>query len=291
MKVRVAILKAFGKTARGGNLAGVVVGSNKFNRAQMQRIAKKVGYSETAFIYKKSDRVFNIRYFTPTKEVSLCGHATIAAFSHLYIQGSVKVGHYQLKTKAGLLDITVKRGGIILMSQVKPIYSELVSTKELAGALRIPEHKLAVGGLLPQIVSTGGRDIMVPIKSRRLLFSLKPNFRALARISKKTKSIGFQVFTFDTLQKKAAAHCRNFAPWYGINEESATGSSAGALGSYLFKYFQVPQRRALRLVFEQGYSMQKPSEILVELETKNHKVVRVKVGGGAILVKALSYDV
>lgn len=80
----------------------------------------------------------------------------------------------------------------------------------------------------------------------------------------------------------ANANCRNFAPLYDIPEESATGTSNGALGCYLYHHRKINNEQALNIVFEQGYSMKKPSEILVSLVVKENEILEVKVGGSAM---------
>jgi PhzF family phenazine biosynthesis protein len=81
---------------------------------------------------------------------------------------------------------------------------------------------------------------------------------------------------------QAHAHTRNLAPLYGIPEESATGTANGALASYMFAYGEINRREAGNLIIEQGYSMNKPSEIIVELTTHAKDIIGVKVGGKAI---------
>jgi PhzF family phenazine biosynthesis protein len=78
------------------------------------------------------------------------------------------------------------------------------------------------------------------------------------------------------------AHCRNLAPLYGIPEESATGTSNGALASYLFQQGLVNALQAKKLIMEQGYSMKMPSEIVVSLTTNGNTILQVKVGGKAL---------
>ena len=135
-----------------------------------------------------------------------------------------------------------------------------------------------------QIVSTGLRDVFIPIKSLKELDNIQPDFEKISKISKKYKVIGYHLFTLES-KFGSTAHCRNFAPLYGINEESATGTSSAALGCYLFKYGKISKKEANRLVFEQGYSMKKPSEIVVTLKIQNDQIKEVKVGGVALVIK------
>ena len=281
MQLEVYTLNAFAKTPNGGNPAGVVLDSDGLTENQMQRIASAVGYSETAYVQKSSEADFKVRFFTPIDEVDLCGHATIATFYLLASEGIVDTGKYTQETKAGFLGIEVKENNTIFMDQKPPEFSEIVPKKKIAETLNISEDLFAAD--LPiQIVSTGLRDILIPIKSLDDLHKIKPDFDAVARVSKKYDVVGYHMFTLETLNN-STAHCRNLAPLYDIPEEAATGTSSGGLACYLFKYKKITNISTL--VFEQGYSMNKPSEILARLDVEDQRITRVRVGGVANNIK------
>jgi len=98
------------------------------------------------------------------------------------------------------------------------------------------------------------------------------------------------VFTLESLDN-SIAQCRNFAPLFGIPEESATGTSNGALGCYLFKYGKISGDQARNIVIEQGYSLKKPSEIFVSLRVKETEIVEVKVGGKALNLTTIEVEI
>ena len=79
MNVKVITLNSFALESGGGNPAGVVLDASGLAEAQMLEIAKKVGFSETAFVMESDKSDFRVRFFTPEAEVDLCGHATIGA--------------------------------------------------------------------------------------------------------------------------------------------------------------------------------------------------------------------
>ena len=81
------------------------------------------------------------------------------------------------------------------------------------------------------------------------------------------------------------------APLYGIPEESATGTSNGALACYLFKYGKIKSDNTNHIVIEQGYSMEKPSEIIVSLITEGKEVIEVKVGGKALNLSEIEVEI
>lgn len=284
MIVKAYLLSSFGVDELGGNPAGVVLNSEKLNDAQKKKIASKIGYSETAFVQKSDIADYKVTFFTPTKEVDLCGHATIATYSHLFNKENLAAGEYTQELKAGILKMKVEKDGTVIMDQTPPQFFDVLPAHEIADLLGIDIHEISSTGLQAQIVSTGLKDIFVPIINRKILFELKPNSKKIALFNKKTDTIGLHVFTLDTINPNSVAHSRNFAPLYGIYEESATGSSTGALACYLYKYHNLKDKQLSHLLFEQGYSMKKPSHIVVSLEADHSEINRVQVGGKATLL-------
>lgn len=281
MEIKVYTLNSFGKTKDGGNPAGVVLKGDGLSEDEMKKISKEVGFSETAFIKKSNKADFKVEFFTQTEEVELCGHATIAAFSLLLKKGIIKEGTYSQETKAGVLEIKALKGNVIFMEQTKPKFYNCLDKREVADTLNISKGDI-VDSLPIQVVSTGLKDIFVPIKSKEILNRIKPNFNKIIELTKREEVIGYHLFTLDT-QSSAAANCRNLAPLYGINEEAATGTSSGALSCYLYKNGIIKEENAGSIVLEQGYSMEKPSEILVNLSIENGEIEEVRVGGKASL--------
>lgn len=288
MIVKVYTLNAFAKTKKGGNPAGVVLDANSLSSSDMQKIALKIGFSETAFVQNSNNADFKVRFFTPSGEVDLCGHATIATFYLMAKNNILDVGTYTQETKAGILSIEVKKDNTIFMTQNKPQFFDVINKKEIADSLNISEE-IICDDLPVQIVSTGLKDIFIPIKSLKNLQSIKPNFEEVSKISRKYNTIGYHMFTLET-KFGSTAHCRNLAPLYNIPEEAGTGTSSGALSCYLFKQGQVSQGDVNNLVFEQGYSMKKPSEIFVNLKLQNEQITEVKVGGIASDIQEIILD-
>ncbi len=275
--VKVNTLNAFIRSEGGGNPAGVVLSADFITDEEMLRIAKKVGFSETAFVLKTDKADLRLRYFTPAGEVPLCGHATVASFGLLAMKGSLAAGKYKLETKAGILNIEILPDKKILMDQNLPEFFETIDKNEIAESLKIPVE--AICPELPvQVVSTGLKDIIVPIRSLKELLSIDPDFDEIKEVSRRCQGAGYHVFTTETMHG-STAHCRNFAPLYDIPEESATGTASGALACYMFKYGIINEKQSENIVFEQGYSMNRPSEIFASLQINDGKISGVKVGG------------
>lgn len=281
--VDVYVAVAFSKDAKGGNKAGVVLGRSELTSVQKAAIAKEMGYSETAFVLDSDKADFKLQYFTPTEEVPLCGHATIAAFSTLKLLNMLDKPDCTIETEAGILNIHIKDDGLILMEQNRPAYLEVLDSDIFTGCIErnFIDHRFPI-----QIVSTGLNDVMLPVDSVEHLEQLSPDLEMIANMSKEKEVVGVHAFTM-IKESDVTAICRNFAPLYGIDEESATGTANCALACYLFKYY----KQQSQYVFEQGHNMGDISRIVVNLSYHENVIDSVFVGGYGYLLGKRSLPV
>lgn len=282
-----AILKAFTFENSGGNGAGVILLDKQISNEEKQEIAAKIGLSETAFILQEDEDNFDASFFTPVCEVDLCGHATIAAFYYLGLVGVIK-GMDEIKkvyqhTRTGKLEIDIifnDKVDYVLMQQNKPqIYDELagLDIRDIAYSLNITEDKIGLNDveIIPAIVSTGLKDIMVPVKSRSVLNSLNVRLDKIFDKSIEKDVVGYHVYTIES----GKIYARNFAPKVGINEECATGTSNGALCSLLYSKNIISSEAEVI----QGESMNEKSLIYVKITNQDNSL-DVRVGGRASLI-------
>lgn len=287
MDIQVYILDAFSYQEKGGNPAGVVLNADHLSTAQMQQIAYQLGFSETAFILTSTVADYHIRYFTPNHEVDLCGHATIASFYLMVNQQYIRPGKYQIETLAGRLGIHIQEDHYVFLTQPLPEFDIEVDRQEIVDSLGISVAELSID-LPVQIVSTGLRDMMIPIRSLSTLQRIEPDLEQIKVISQKYDVVGYHLFTLDT-NSDAIAQCRNFAPLYDIPEESATGTSTGALMCYLHQHHSIPATATAPFIFEQGYTMNLPSRLLATLQLNNQgSIESVQVGGLAANIQKRS---
>lgn len=280
------VVDAFTQAPFLGNPAGVVILGPKdtLDENVMQNIAKEVRFSETAFVKAKNDKEFVLRYFTPVAEVDLCGHATIASFKVLEYLGLVNQGCiYKAHTRAGTIDISIEKG-IVMMEQATPSLGDELDTNEIsriANILGISQKDIGDSeyNLKPKVVSTGLWDLLIPVKSRDILLSLSPDFEEISEYCRMNEIVSFHVFTLD--EDRALANCRDFAPLYGIPEESATGTANGALIYYLYKYGIVEPEKIYEII--QGETMGRKSNIFAKVHFKDG-VYKAYVGGNAKIV-------
>ncbi|MBP1638583.1 MAG: hypothetical protein H6Q17_166 [Bacteroidetes bacterium] len=231
---------SFTKEKFKGNPAGVVVNADGLSETQMLAIARELNNSETAFLFSSDDSNCDgkIRYFTPTREVPTCGHATIAAMYAKALEENIDSCVLKYKTQIGILPFEIirnKEDYQIIMTQGKFELSpsfDFQTTQRIVTALGLTDDDIDRRCPI-QIASTGHSKVMIGIKSRKTLNRLTPNFNDLAKLSKVINCNGFFVFTFDSDTENILTHGRMFAPAIGINEDPVTGNANGPLGGYL----------------------------------------------------------
>ncbi|MDA3847798.1 MAG: PhzF family phenazine biosynthesis protein [Vallitaleaceae bacterium] len=279
MKHTIYKVTAFSNDTQGGNPAGVVLGADSFTDEDMLKIAKEVGYSETAFVMQSESADFKVRFFTPVDEVDLCGHATVATFNLLRDLKVITIGDYTQETKAGILKLQIYNQ-YIYMEQNTPNFHEIIKKNEIVKCFK-SQYNEYISDSPIQIVSTGLKDIILPVKNLEILLNLQPNLELIDRISRKYDVVGIHAFCLDTMHS-GDAHTRNFAPRYGIDEESATGTASGALACYMTKYYKDTSRS--NFIIEQGFCMKRPSKIMVKVNSIDDEIKAVFVGGSAVLI-------
>lgn len=296
-KVEVYQVDAFTKEPFGGNPAGVVIEANELSHDEMQKISREMNCSETAFVLPatNSKADFKVRFFTPSDEVDLCGHATIATFHVLAQEGKIKLDCKEKlifqETKAGILPVTLVVGNDgkldrVVMGQTLPKIIETSNDiSKIAELLGLEVSDLNLNDLPLQVVSTGLPDMMVPVKDLNTLKKANPNFSKLAKYQKEKGFVSIHAFTFETESPNNDVHTRDFAPSVDIDEEAATGTANGALAAYLVENKAIPLKEENIIIkIEQGYMMDRPSEIIAEISHDDSKVKNVKVGGSAVVV-------
>lgn len=136
-----------------------------------------------------------------------------------------------------------------------------------------------------EIVSTGHSKVMIGIKSKKLLNSLKPDLAALTNLSKKIGCGGYYVFTFDSDDAEILTHGRMFAPVIGISEDTVTGNASGCLGVYLVRHNLV-QNTGSEFFFkaQQGEVIGRVGVVGVRVFVEGGKPRLVQIEGRAVIV-------
>lgn len=274
---RVLQVDAFTDEPLSGNAAGVVPDADGLADEQMQSIARELAVSETAFLLPSDDADRRVRYFTPTQEVDLCGHATIASHAHLFEAGEIDAGTHTLETSVGVLDIEVTEDGTVWMTGADPEVRRVdVEYDRVGEALGIDPAALRdVGADLPlAVASTGLSFLAVPVNFLSNLGGADPDMNAVERLCEAVDAVGIYAFTFDALNLDSTLHGRMFAPLAGVPEDPVTGTASGAVGAYLREmgaFDTFPEE----MVFEQGHFVDRPGYVRVAATDE------VRVGGPA----------
>ena len=281
---RVCLVDAFTDEPLSGNVAGVLPEAEGLSTAQMQAIAAELGASETAFVRESAEADRRLRFFTPTQEVDLCGHATIASHALLAETGEIDTGEHTVETAVGVLEVEYTDDGTVWMTQSTPSVEVVdVDDERLAAALGVDVATLRdVGADLPVARATTGMPfLIVPINFLSALGSVDPDDSKIESLATDYDVTGLYVFTFDTLETDSTLHARMFAPSAGISEDPVTGMASGACGAYLESSgaFDDPPEE---FVFEQGHFLDRAGQVRVRLTTDDDGTKRVRVGGRAV---------
>jgi len=282
---------AFTKEKLSGNPAGVITNADGLSPNEMQKIARELNNSETAFIFQSYDEAYDvhIRFFTPTHEVPICGHATIAAHYARAIEHNLNTVRVYHKTGVGVLPVDIVRVDDdykIIMTQGTISFQNIIEgmpLDDIIAALNISKNDLAENCPM-QIVSTGHSKVMIGIKSKLLLNQLTPQMDKLKKVSELINCNGFYVFTMDSLDSDILIHGRMFAPAIGINEDPVTGNANGPLGAYLIHHKLVKHNNALfSFKAVQGEAINRAGIIEVQVKIDNQEPEEVRIAGNAII--------
>lgn len=286
MKITVHCVRAFTQNGTGGNPAGVVLHAEQLSDDQKQKLATMVGFSETAFVEDDTECDVAVRFFTPTSEVDFCGHATIGTFSLLHQKQLLSSGSHTQKTKAGKLTVVTDPDGTVVMTQRSPRKSGTLPADEIASLLQLDKNAITSTQLPVEIISTGLPDAIAPVR-RGQLDKIQPDLKGISAYCEKNRLVGFHVFELCPPDSPITASCRNFAPLYGIPEESATGSACGALAYYLSTHIS---SESTRYIFEQGRAMNATSQIIASV-TGSIPNIAIQVGGIGTIMEPRTFDI
>jgi PhzF family phenazine biosynthesis protein len=224
MKIPIFTVDAFTDKPFSGNPAAVCILNEVIYDSVMQSIAYEMNLSETAFLLKpasgtgRQDEGYSLRWFTPTAEVDLCGHATLSSAHILWEEGLADTGKpVQFQTKSGLLFAHFK-GDKIEMD------FPAISEKEVSYPADLIH---ALGGVEPKYVGMTRWNYVVELENESAVKSVKPDYARLlalpgwgTMITAKSDSGDYDFVS------------RFFAPEKGVPEDPVTGSAHCALGPF-----------------------------------------------------------
>ncbi len=203
MQLEYWVVDAFTDRVFAGNPAAVVLPAAPLPDSLMQSIAAENNLSETAFAVPEQDG-FRLRWFTPTVEVDLCGHATLA--TSFVLAGQGHAGPFRFHTRSGVLTASVSESGIELDFPARPF--EVIEAPEgLEEALGTKPVAVFRSASLVAVLADAGE-----------VASLRPDLRRVAALP------GGNLIVTAQGGQGADVTSRFFAPGYGIDEDPVTGS-------------------------------------------------------------------
>jgi trans-2,3-dihydro-3-hydroxyanthranilate isomerase len=240
----------------------------------MQAVAKEIGFSETTFVTAAKGDRYRMRIFTPGRELPFAGHPTLGTAFVLVSEGRVTSPAVQ-EVAAGEIPVEADaRRGFARMRQLPPEFDEEFPDRERAAAAAGLGPEDLHPELPPQVVSTGLRQLIVPVRDADAVARAAMDPPTLGAVVEHAGADGFYLFA----PTEEGAKARFFGPGVGVDEDAATGSAAGPLGAYLAaRGFSGP------IVVRQGEEIGRPSVLHVDV-TGTGGDWQVTVGGGVFTV-------
>ncbi len=220
-KIPLYQVDAFTEKPFSGNPAAVCVLEEPLSPEAMLRVAAEMNLSETAFVQPTAgDGTRKLQWFTPTVEVPLCGHATLAT-SHVLIRELKQDGPLRFDTLSGILTVEEGGDGWLTMDFPSDPPSPAAPPKGLLEALGCPPDS-------PTLM--GQKLWVVRVETEKKVLSLKPDMTRLGKVDLGETALGVSV----TAPGRAGADfvSRFFGPWVGVNEDPVTGMAHTVLGPY-----------------------------------------------------------
>jgi PhzF family phenazine biosynthesis protein len=217
MSVPFTHVDAFASEPFTGNPAAIVVLPAPRGERWMQNVAREMNLSETAFLVRREDGSYDLRWFSPTIEIDLCGHATLASAHVLWETGALPpVEIARFHTKSGLLTASRDDGWIEI---------DLPATR--ASAAPAPAGLLEALGVEAKFVGKSRFDYLVEVRDEDTVRSVSPDFSLL-----RTLPVRGVMITSLASTPGVDFVSRFFAPGSGIDEDPVTGSAHCCLTPY-----------------------------------------------------------
>lgn len=268
-KIKYSRINSFTSNSFAGNPAGVLM-SNNPSESEMPLIARELNFAETAFISSSKYCNYKLRWLTPTSEVDLCGHATIAAL-HFLKENSLLMENDEItfETRSGNLRCGFKDRKYYMEIPIHIVENFEDDKNIIFNALRIKEE--IVNADLPFLIHN--KILFIAINFLSDLNKVSPNFIELSKITTHSLFNSVMLFTLQTYESANHAYSRFFAPAEGINEDLVTGSANGPL-LIILKRLNLIETKSKIIVctFEQGDILNRPGRVTVSYDQNKNEL-------------------
>jgi trans-2,3-dihydro-3-hydroxyanthranilate isomerase len=270
---RFMVLDVFTDTPLAGNQLAVFTNAVGMSDEQMQRLAREINFSETAFVLpSQANADLRLRIFTPAREVPFAGHPTLgAAFA---VAGPLQSSLVRIETGSGIVPVILEREGAKLvfgwMQQPVPKIEPFPEAEKLLAALRVERSELPI-----EVYDNGFRHVYVCLPTDEDVAATHPD---LERLEAVLGDVGANVFAAGDGRAKTRMFCSDL----GMVEDAATGSAAGPLAVHLARHGRIEWGELLTI--SQGEEIGRPSTLYARAEGGADGVTSVEVGGSAVAV-------
>ncbi|WP_017621990.1 PhzF family phenazine biosynthesis protein [Nocardiopsis chromatogenes] len=258
-----------------GNPTAVFVDSAGINPGRMQRIAQEMHLSETVFVLPaEGDGDVRVRIFTPVNELPFAGHPTLG--TAIVLGERTTARGLRMETAMGTVAFELERGpdgrvGAARMRQPVPTWGPYEREEELLAGLGLAPSACT---LPVEVYRNGPRHVFVGLGGVDALSALEPDLRVLARLP----DIAANCFAGSGTRWRL----RMFSPAYGVAEDAATGSAAGALAVHLVRHGLVGVGEWTEI--RQGVEIGRPSTMHARALGTPERIDAVQVAGSAVVV-------
>lgn len=278
----------------GGAQVAVIPDAEVLNTEKMQKIASELNLWSTAFVSANGDNNFNLRLFTPQKEIDFGSHTTIAAAHVLASTDKLKLDqeHTPLifNHNQGSLDVHVTKAAndgffTTLSLTTEPLVDNYVpSNNELAELLSLSGASIGIKNFQSYLVANQGVYIVVPINSLDAIYEASFNQRAWNQ-SLAPNTLAQQIILFSTQTETSASdfHLRLLGPQVDEANDPPIGSAIPAFSAYLCAHKHI-QKGTYSFIAERGLQKKRQSLLHVEIDNKQIDTLTLRVGGSAVMV-------
>jgi trans-2,3-dihydro-3-hydroxyanthranilate isomerase len=275
----------------GGNPLAVFPHAEGLTTLDMQRIARELNLSETAFVSAPNAGAAThaVRIFTPGKELPFAGHPTIGtAIVIADLKGrELATQPLELVFEEGVGNIPVTVTQLedhtyfaALKTRAATVNHDVPANDALGRLLGLPAEAVRADRLKPAAVSCGVPFTMIPLANRDHLAACSLNLDVWREILAGCDAA--QVYPFVVDPDRREVHVRMFAPAFGQPEDAATGAAAAALGSFLSQSYDLRNISEWRI--HQGAYMGRKSVLSVKVVPSLQGVGAVELGGSALII-------
>jgi PhzF family phenazine biosynthesis protein len=291
-KCRLFLVDTFTRKLFCGNPAAVVLDAEQLTDEEMRRIAREV-HEEVAFVLASEtpDYDVEVRFFSPKREVSFVGHATVAAHYARAIAHGLPKG--RVRQKSGNWTVEVEVTGQapdlrVTIHQGPAAFGPVVPEERrgpVLDALGISSSSLHPACPM-QVLSKANSRLLIGLRSPEMLESLRPDMDALVHLTPHVGADGFLVFAIRPDSEPLTTEARMFCPVIGIPEDPVSGNAHGMLGVYLLSngVLAAGEDGKARLVGHQGRHVERPGTVEVEVTASGKRATAVSVSGQAVIV-------